>query len=763
MSSIDPTLADTLEGRESGTQRLALPVFALAIFLSAFLLFSVQPLFTKMVLPRLGGAPAVWSVAMVFFQGVLLMGYLYAHALTRYCAPRVAVATHLTLLAIVFALALPIGLAAGWGRPPVEGEALWLIGLFAVSVGLPFFAVSANGPLLQAWFARTGHSAAADPYFLYGASNFGSFLALIAYPFLIEPLLPLNQQSTLWTLGFAGLGGVIGLCGGLLLATPRAPVMRGPKAAAAPVAWRDRLIWIGLSAVPSGLLVAVTAHVTTDVAAVPLLWIVPLALFLLTFVLAFRDRADGLHRAMLALQPALLALLLASQILGAAIPWLAVAAIHIGYFFVAIMVCHGELYRRRPGVARLTEFYVLLSLGGVLGGAFASLAAPALFSSLAEYPILLLASVLCRPGVIASLAALTPTRLAAGALAVTTIAAAPLLTKGVITEAPAWLLIALVVTLAGGLALARERPLALLAASLLLMLVVQVMDIVAGPVARERSFFAVHEVKDTPDGTGRFLVHGTTVHGAERMRDDNGRPIAGRPEPVSYFYRGGPYSEAIEAVRAAHGGHLGRVAVLGLGMGSLACHARPGEDWLFFEIDPVVVRIAQDTRLFRSLSICTPGARVVTGDGRLTLGDERQAFDLIILDAFSSNAVPVHLLTAEAVATYRDRLTPGGVLLFNITNRSMELGSVVAASAAANGMMVAAKADLSNTGAPQVTLKARAEVAVVVRTEQDLGVIGQDPTWRRVAPSPHVRTWTDDYSNVVDAIRRRYQTRATRF
>lgn len=763
MTSIDPTLSGSLENRESGARRLALPVFALAIFLSAFLLFSVQPLFTKMVLPRLGGAPGVWSVAMVFFQGVLLLGYLYAHALTRYCAPRIAVATHVTLFAVVFVLALPIGLSPGWGRPPVEGEALWLMGLFTVSVGLPFFAVSANGPLLQAWFARTGHSAAADPYFLYGASNFGSFLALIAYPFVVEPLLPLKQQSALWTLGFAGLGGVIGLCGGLILATPRSTMARPPEAAAAPVSWIDRLIWIGLSAVPSGLLVAVTAHVTTDVAAVPLLWVVPLALFLFTFVLAFREGAGGLHRAMLALQPALLALLLASQLLGPAIPWLAVAAIHIGYFFVATMVCHGELYRRRPTVARLTEFYVLLSLGGVIGGAFATLAAPALFSSLLEYPILLLATVLCRPTVFASLTALTPKRIVAGAVGLAAIAFACIVSRGAIVEAPAWLFVAFVAALAGGLALSRERPLALVTTSALLVFTAQAMDLVAGPLARERSFFAVHEVKDTPDGAGRFLVHGTTVHGAERMRDDNGRPIAGRPEPVSYFYRGGPYSEAIEAVRAVHGGHLGRVAVLGLGMGSLACHARPGEEWVFFEIDPVVVRIAQDSRLFRSLSTCTPGARVVTGDGRLTLGDERQAFDLIILDAFSSNAVPVHLLTAEAVAAYRDRLTPGGALLFNITNRSMELASVVAASAAANGMMVAAKADLSDTGSPQVTLKARAEVAVVANTEQALGVMAEDPTWRRVAPSPHVRTWTDDYSNVVDAIRRRYRTNGTAF
>jgi len=735
--------------------RFALPVFAIGIFLSAFLLFSVQPLFTKMVLPKLGGAPGVWSVAMVFFQAVLLLGYLYAHGLTRWLAPRHAIAVHLALIVLVACVALPIGLAPGWGRPPVEGEAFWLLGLFAVSVGLPFFAVSANGPLLQAWFARTGHGAAADPYFLYGASNLGSFMALIAYPFVIEPILPLNMQSGFWSLGFIGLGAVIGLCGAMLLASPRPVEIQSEQQASAALGWSERAAWIGLSAVPSGLLVAVTAHVTTDVAAVPLLWVVPLAIFLLTFVLAFRDGAERLHPIMLAVQPALLAVLLISHVLGARVPWLLAAALHIGFFFVATMVCHGELYHRRPAVARLTEFYVLLSLGGVIGGAFASLAAPVLFSSLLEYPILLVATVLCRPGVVRRLAALGAMRLMLGALALLAFGMSPVLMKGILATVPVWGFLLAVLLIGGLTALSRERPVALVVSTVLLAITAQKPDIVNAPVARERSFFAVHEVTETPSGHGRFLVHGTTVHGAERVRNADGSVIRERPEPVSYFYRGGPYSEAIEAVRAQRSGRIGRVAVVGLGMGSLACHAKPGEDWVFFEIDPVVVRIAQDPRLFRSLSVCTPGARVVTGDGRLTLADEPEAYDLIILDAFSSNAVPVHLLTAEAVAGYGAKLSPDGVLLFNITNRSMELASVVAASAKANGMLVAAKADQNDIADPDASLHARAEVAVVARSPLALGQLAHDPTWRRVEVPANVRTWTDDYSNVVDAIRRR--------
>ncbi|PTM55026.1 fused MFS/spermidine synthase [Phreatobacter oligotrophus] len=755
MSSLDPTMTQGLDGRSSTVMRLALPVFALGIFVSAFLLFSVQPLFTKMVLPKLGGAPGVWSVAMVFFQAVLLLGYLYAHGLTRWLAPRHAVAVHLALIVLVASLALPIGLAPGWGRPPVEGEAFWLLGLFAVSVGLPFFAVSANGPLLQAWFARTGHGAATDPYFLYGASNLGSFMALIAYPFVIEPLLPLNMQSGFWSLGFAGLGAIIALCGAMLLASPREAAAKAPPLASVRVGWGERAAWIGLSAVPSGLLVAVTAHVTTDVAAVPLLWVVPLAIFLLTFVLAFRDGAEKLHATMLAVQPALLAVLLISHVLGATVPWLLAAALHIGFFFVATMVCHGELYRRRPPVARLTEFYVLLSLGGVIGGAFASLVAPVLFSSLLEYPILLVATVLCRPGVMKGLAALGATRLLLAVLALVAFTLSPVVLKDTLAAVPVWAFLIAVLLLGGLTALSRERPVALMMSTALLAATAQKPDALNPPLARERSFFAVHEVTETASGNGRFLVHGTTVHGAERVRNADGSPVRDRPEPVSYFYRGGPYSEAIEAVRTLRGGRIGRVAVVGLGMGSLACHARPGEEWVFFEIDPVVVKIAQDQRLFRSLSACTPGARVVTGDGRLTLADEPQPYDLIILDAFSSNAVPVHLLTAEALAGYGAKLTPDGALLFNITNRSMELASVVAASAKANDMVTAAKADRNPIGDPDVTLLAKAEVAIVARSPRALGQLADDPNWRRVEAPASVRTWTDDYSNVVDAIRRR--------
>ncbi|MFN3853701.1 MAG: fused MFS/spermidine synthase [Phreatobacter sp.] len=758
MSSVHPTL-DAPAGQGSFARFAALPVFALAIFVSAFLLFSVQPMFTKMVLPVLGGTPAVWSVAMVFFQGVLLIGYGYAHLLARLLDPRRAVLVHLAMMAGVLVLALPIGLAAGWGRPPADGEALWLIGLFAASVGLPFFALAGNGPLLQAWFARTGHRDAADPYFLYGASNLGSFLALLSYPFVIEPMLPLKAQSALWASGFAGLGGLILLAGMVLartVGTPAEPSRSGP-AARPVVAWRDRLAWIGLAAVPSGLLVALTAHLSTDVAAVPLLWVLPLALFLLTFVLAFRERGAGLHRIMVAIQPLMLAGVIFAMALSVWVPWPLAAALHVGFFFVATMVCHGELYRRRPDAVRLTEFYVLLSVGGVIGGIFASLAAPVLFSSILEYPILVVAAVLCRPGMGEALARPGLPRIALGAgLLAATIAMQA--TTGLTFKAlPALVYLILIGAVAAAVLLGRDRPVVLLAGALSFFAVSQAPVMPAGTLARERSFFAVHEVQETASGEGRLLVHGVTVHGAERVRHPDGSPVAGRPEPASYYHRGGPFAEAIGAVRAARPGRGLRVAAIGLGVGSLACYSEPGDAWTFLEIDPVVVRIARDTRLFASLTRCAPEAPVVIGDGRLTLADQPGPFDLIIVDAFSSDAIPVHLLTREAFAGYLDKLAPDGALIFHITNRNMDLRPVVAGSARAHGLIGGIRQIAAAGGGIRDTLTGTAMVAMVARESPVMGPVGPAAGWQPLVVPEGFRPWTDDYSNIIDPMIRRFR------
>lgn len=741
-------------------RRLLLPLFAATIFLSALLLFAVQPLFTKMVIPSLGGTPAVWSVAMVFFQAVLLAGYGWAHLLDRMLPTATAAAVHLLVMALALATTLPIAFDAAAHAPPADTPALWLIGVFLACVGLPFFAVSANGPLLQAWFSRSGHAHAADPYFLYGASNLGSFLALLAYPLVIEPALALRGQSVMWANGFVVLAAGIGLCAAAALAhrrsvgaTAGATTDAAPSASAtAKVSANDRLAWIGLALVPSALLVAATAHISTDVASVPLLWVVPLALFLLTFVLAFRNGTDRVHNILIAIQPALFAVLAIFMVIGAAVPLVVKALVHLAFFFTATMICHGELFRRRPDAQHLTEFYFFMSLGGVIGGILTSLVAPVAFNSILEYPLVVLAALACRPDATRALAALGRLRAVAGiAIAVALLVVLDALRINLSGRAFD-VTFSLLFFAALASLLLRTRPVALLIMATFIMALISLVGSGVGLVERTRSFFAVHVVKQTPDGRGHYLLHGTSVHGAERVRDAAGTWLTSRPEPASYFHPGGPYAQAVDSVRAAKGGTIGRVAVIGLGMGSLSCHASPGEDWWFFEIDPEVVRIARDTRLFRSLSVCTPGAPVVIGDGRLTLAATEGKFDLIVLDAFSSNSVPVHLLTAEAIALYTSKLTDTGVLVFNISNRHMKLEGVVADVAASNGLVMRHKPDNSDTGRFAETLKTAAQVAFAARELTHVGPIGTDPTWRSVPADADRRTWTDDYSNILAPI-----------
>src|SRR5436305_5875878 len=396
MSTTDCAVADQ---PSASRNRLVLVVYTAAIFVSALLLFSVQPLFTKMVLPRLGGSPAVWSVAMVFFQSLLLGGYGYAHYLMQIANRRVAVAVHLLLL-VAALLSLPLSIASGWGEPPTSGYAFWLLGLFAVSIGLPFFALAGNNPLLQAWFFRTGHPSGPDPYFLYASSNIGSFLALLCYPVLLEPMFTLRTQNLIWTGGYGLLIVLIATCGVLLLRSPaKAAELNMPaddSAAPAPP-WILRARWIFLAAVPSGLLIAVTAHISTDVAAAPLLWVLPLSLYLLTWVLVFQSRPLLPHKWMLALQPVAIAGVVVLLAFGGEQNLLLTLGGHQLCFFVIAMACHGELARTRPAAKYLTGFYVALSFGGMVGGLFAGLVAPFIFSWIAEYPILLSLAALCRP------------------------------------------------------------------------------------------------------------------------------------------------------------------------------------------------------------------------------------------------------------------------------------------------------------------------------------------------------------------------------
>ena len=734
---------------------LILAVFIAAVFTSALLLFAVQPMFTRMVLPRLGGSPSVWSVAMVFFQSMLLAGYAYAHLLTRAARPPVAVAVHLVLL-VAASLTLPLAIAPGWGEPPATGEAFWLVGLFTVSIGLPFFALSANNPLLQAWFVRTGHRDAGNPYFLYAASNVGSFLALLSYPLLLEPMLPLRAQLSLWSGGFYLLIALIGGCGVILLRTParEAAAAEASSQAAPRPAWSELGRWVFLAAVPSGLLVAVTAHISTDVAAAPLLWVIPLALYLLTWVLVFQTRPLLPHRWMLRLQPlaivAVVALFALSEDENIALTF----AVHLVAFFVIAMVCHGELARRRPHPAHLTAFYLSLSFGGMVGGLFAGLIAPHVFSWIAEYPVLIVLSILCRPkvpvlGVMPALGNRAFWMLAMVVAAALLIPAAGLGWTPSETTAKimAWLVAALAVL---SLALARD-PLRFAFAIGVALVLTRLYPYEPGRFETVRSFFGVHKIQETPDGRYRVLMHGTTIHGAQRIRDVNGQPVTVRPQPLTYYHSRSPMAQAIGALRQRKGGPL-RVAAIGLGTGSLACHMAAGETWRYFEIDPDVIRIARDPRRFTFLRDCAPDIEIVQGDAKLTLAREPDAaYDLIILDAFSSDSVPVHLLTREAMAQYKAKLAPGGAVMMHISNRHLELASVVAGIAAANGFKTWVNYDEDNEDREDEYIFS-ATVAISAADGADLGGLADREEWGVEEPDPQQTLWTDDYSNIPGAI-----------
>jgi hypothetical protein len=747
MTSFAPT-AGVRAGNGLRAATLTRSVFIAAILLSAFLLFSVQPMFAKMVLPILGGTPAVWSVAMVFFQALLLAGYLYAHLLVRALDIRIAGLVHLGLMACAF-LTLPISVAAGWGKPPASGEAFWLLGLFVASVGLPFFAVAGNGPLLQAWFARSGHPQAHNPYFLYAASNIGSFAALVSYPVAIEPFLSLREQSHWWAIGFLGLAVLVGACavlaGHRLYNTQtQAP---SPIAQDAPPTWWDRAAWAGLSFIPSGLLVAITAHISTDIAAAPLLWVVPLALFLLTFVLAFRDRpllaAPGVRR--LQVWGAALVILTAGPVANLFVALL----LHLGVFFLSALVCHATLYEKRPSANRLTEFYLWMSLGGVLGGVFCGLLAPNIFSTVIEYPLLLGLTILgCKAAVEGGWRTWAKEG-GRAALACAVALAVIFLIAQIVTPTRLMTIMATAAFAAAMMAVWRV-PQHVLPAALCAALVGSVLQIDA-PGHNVRSFFGVHKIAPSENGQFLTLYHGTTLHGAIRLKNEDGSPASDRPEPTTYYAFDGAIGTAVSSVRAVQGGMLSKVAAIGLGSGSLACHAQPGENWTFFEIDPAVAAIARDPRFFRFMQECAPQAPVILGDARLTLADRSGGNSLIVVDAFSSDSIPIHLLTKEAVGLYLSRLSPDGTIVFHISNRHMDLRRILARIAAEHRLV--AYMLLEEPREPfERRYRTPSSVMILARQSSHLGRIAEPDGWPRIEPDMSRRPWTDDFSNILEAV-----------
>jgi SAM-dependent methyltransferase len=718
---------------------------------SAFLLFVIQPMFTKMVLPLLGGAPTVWSVALVFFQVTLLLGYAYAHLLVRYVSLGIGALLHFGTLAAAAAM-LPIGVASGFGAPPTDNIAFWLIGLLAVSIGLPFAALATTAPLLQRWFSASGHDRASNPYVLYAASNLGSFAALFAYPTLIEPFLPLHTQARTWSVGFGVF--ILLLTASGLIVTRWTSRPAKAVAAASVVSLSDRLRWVALAAIPSGLVIAVTSYVSTDLASVPFLWVLPLAAYLLTFVGTFRDRPWISHATVARLVPFAVVPLSVGLLGGQRSFWLVLVLVNLAAFVLFAMLCHGELYRRRPAAAHLTEFYLWTSLGGALGGMFAAIVAPHVFAQVYEYPILILAALFALPGVFHGSAGRLMRQISP-VLIVVALAVVARFWLGLKLPAGAELPFQIVlIALAALMFLQRERLPRFIALVALGFLLTGLWQPGFNRVATLRSFFGVNQIIETTDGTYRLLYHGTTLHGAERIADVTAHTA---PEPLTYYYHGGPISDGIEAVRNRHG-LLPHVAVVGLGTGALACYRRPGEQWTFYEIDSAVVQIARDPRYFTFVSDCAPDAPIVVGDARLTLSASPERYDLIVLDAFSSDTIPVHLLTREAMQVYLRHLNAGGVIVLHISNRYMELADVVAAVAAAENLTTFIRLDDRPQASPP-DFKMNAEVVALARSPQDLGDLSIRPGWHALKAPPGVRAWTDDYSNILGAIMRKQAER----
>jgi hypothetical protein len=733
--------------------RLLLRVFAGAIFLSAALLFAVQPMFTKMVIPKLGGSPSVWSVAMVFFQATLLAGYAYAHLLTTYLPGRRSVVVHVAVMAAAVFF-LPLAVAPWWGRPPADATAaLWLIGLFAVSIGLPFFALSANGPLLQAWFARTDHPSAANPYFLYAASNIGSFLALLSYPFLIEPFSRLGQQTVAWAALFVVLIALIAWCGVLMLRAPRSDEAVAAEAPSAPPTWVDAAKWIVLAAVPSALLISVTSYISTDIAAAPFMWVIPLALYLLTFVIVFSTRPILPHSWMVAIEPVFIVALVGMAVFEIRKYPLWLLVLNVVAFFVIALVCHGELSRRRPDARHLTAFYMWMSTGGVIGGIFAGLIAPNIFTWVAEYPALIVLAILCRPGL--AMPTDWKTRLLwLAAAAVVAVAAYPGLTARYVTDENVfnWTIGAMLV-IAG---LVSREPLPFAAVIAVAFIIGHAYKPDAEQRETMRSFFGVHKITETTDGQYRVFLHGTTIHGAERLRDDSGNPITDKPPLITYYHPNSPMGVTVKAVRARVGGPI-KVAVVGLGTGTFACHAEPADSFTFYEIDASVQKMARDPNHFSYISKCKPDVPVVLGDARLTLAEAKEKYDLIVLDAFTSDAIPIHLMTRESMAIYLNALAPHGIVLLHISNRHMELSSVVAGIAHANGLVSMVNNRGSREGEEDAKYIFTSTVVISAREREDFGILLQDTDWTEIVPPPGQRIWTDDYSNVIGAVIRQYR------
>ncbi len=712
--------------------------FLATIFTSAFLLFMVQPMVARMALPRVGGAPSVWNSAMLVYQALLLAGYAYAHALGR-LSPRVQARVHVGLL-IAAALTLPLGLL-DWTPPADANGFVWVPWLFLASIGPLFFVISAHAPLLQRWYALSG---CGDPYPLYAASNFGSFLGLLAYPLLVEPFIPVGAQSMGWSWVF----GLLALL--VIGATARLPKARAQQATAigpAPT-WRRMAYWALLAAVPSGLIMSTTLHLTTDIVAMPLLWVMPLGLYLLSFSLAFAERRDGAAAAGRAAPIVLLICACGVAVDSVAYPFLLMAAALAGLFLISVSL-HARLFDDRPEAGQLTLFYLVMSVGGALGGLFSALIAPQLFDWTYEHPLLLLAAAALLPMIspFARLARNSDSSVASPVtvkLIVLGIAATVAGTSISGADLPALLVLVVV----GVASIGRRLPYLVAVAGIMLVAGgVEKLALSSIPGKMTRSYFGIYAIRPG-DNNSRQLVHGTTSHGIQNL----GSPERQRTATAYFAPRSG-IGQAMLAKQQMFPD--ARVAVVGLGAGTLACYARPGEQWRFYEIDPAIVAIAEDERRFTFLSRCLPGVETKVGDARLTLSADLPASaEMLVIDAFSSDSVPMHLLTREAFQLYRRKLVPGGLLMVHISNRYLDLMPVVGGATedgwvAMSRLYVPGEAERRDNATASQWIALSDNPATLAALDRAAGP-GQ---WRPLVAKTGFVPWTDDRASILPLIK----------
>ncbi|WP_125911789.1 spermidine synthase [Kiloniella majae] len=750
-------------------------LFIVTLCSSAFLLFLIQPMFTKLVLPLLGGAPAVWNTAMIFFQSALLAGYLYAHLLSSAFKLRNQIIIHLFLMTMAI-LFLPITIPVGYETPSESWPTIWLLGLFTVAIGLPFFIISANAPLLQSWFRFTRDKDSHDPYFLYAASNIGSISALIAYPLFIEIKFGLITQTLLWSYGFVGLLILILICGISLKNTSKNQSYSLENQAKnnneSPPKLKNYCKWVILAFVPSSLLLSVTNKITTDLISTPLLWVIPLALYLLTFVIVFSRNPIIPHKIITSVAPyCLIATAFLSMSTTHAETIFLFVIGNLSSFFLLALYCHGLLAKARPNAKYLTNFYIAMSFGGVLGGIFIAIIAPLIFSNIYEYALLLATLGFMMPVKAQTAIEIINKRIGKRAhsyladfIFSITVLGLIILVQQLHSDAIANKLVTIAILTILFLLLLEStgRPLRLTLCIIIGLFIIPYINGALGKfIFEERSFFGVYTVKienkehnkndlQAPEIV-HVATHGTTVHGIQ---------IPGNPSPLSYYHNETGLGNLFESYKINNKA-IKTVASIGLGTGTTACYRQPGQKWTFFEIDPLVETMARNTELFTYMNKCAGNTDVIIGDARLSLRKiPNKSYDLLIADAFSSDAIPVHLLTKEAFELYKNKIKDSGVIILHVSNRYFELEHIVTTTAKVSNLKARVyHYERNKENAQKHPYRFSASwIAMAQSTEtlDDLIPLGTHPEgggWQELIANPTIKPWTDDYSNVLSALK----------